>query len=531
MRTRSSAAVIVFLSAILSLQTQKIGFADETRVAPYVPGEVLLKFRSQVSSAEKIELRSETGATHLRTFRSGLQHWRLPASSSVERTIIDFKYDSRIEYIEPNHIGEFQLDPNDTYYPDQWAPPLMDAPDAWDVTTGDPNVIVAVIDTGTAFTHQDLVGRIWFNDDPVGGGDDDENGFTDDQLGWDFANNDNNPYPAVNVHGTRVAGIIAAALNDVGVVGIAPDVRLMIILAGDNTITEANAIAAFEYAVGEGAKIINASFRFLGCGTETPCHKSLEEVIGDAWQKEVLFVAPAGNEGKDIDDTNYPCYPANFDLPNIISVAATDPNDDLASFYPAEGSSSYGATSVDLGAPGKSIYTTDWESTELPVDQMYYFDDFSGTSAAVPHVAGVAALVYSRNPDMPAEIAKARILENVDAVSSLVGITVTEGRLNAYAPLLNFDSNAPATISNLAGTGSGNGSFSIQWVSTGDDGTDGSAVLYEVRTSTSSISSGNWLMATRALNEPIPDPNSGVTESMTVSNLSGGTVYYVAFIG
>ena len=420
------------------------------------------------------------------------------------------------------------LVPDDPLYQYQWAPPQIEAPDAWDITTGDPNVVIAVVDTGVAYTHEDLQDSIWTNDDPPGGGDDDGNGFTDDYLGWDFANGDADPYPTSKDHGTRVAGIITATMNELGIAGIAPDARIMVILVGNTGLTEANAIAGIEYAVGEGARIINASFRFLGCGSENPCHKALEEAIEAAWQKEVLFVAAAGNEGDDIDsDPNFASYPSVFDLGNIISVAATDPNDDLAEFPPTE-SSSYGATSVDLGAPGIDIYSTDWNPLEQRADQTYYVEDFSGTSSATPHVAGVAGLVYSRNPGMPAEIAKRRILDNVDAASGLVGVTVTEGRLNAYAPLLDFDSNAPAAISDLSGTGSGNGSISIQWSSTGDDGTSGSAILYEVRTSTSTISSGNWLMATRAFNEPTPDPNSGVTESMTVANLAAGTAYYVA---
>jgi len=481
---------------------------------PHVPGELLIKFRPEVPAAGRHALQADLNATRLHTFTSGAQHWRLNGTSRIEDVVDDIRNDTRVEYVDLNHLGEFTVSPNDTEYSLQWPPPQIEAATAWDIETG-ANVHVAVIDSGTAFLHVDLVSNKWVNDDPVNGIDDDGNGFIDDHVGWDFISGDNNPAPSGNNHGTAVAGIIGATLNNnEGVVGVAPDVRLMIFRTGEQHIDEAATIKAIDYAVMERAQVINASWRFLGCGGPPPCHEPLRKAIEYAWNKEIVFVAGAGNEDQDIDDPgNARSYPANFTLPNIIGVAGTDQYDDKVS------DSSYGPVSVDLAAPGTQIRTTDFDSN-LPIGDQNKYVYFAGTSSATPHVSGAAALLYARKPGIPAEIVKARLLENVDIVLD-DGIVATDGRLNARRPLLNLDTNSPANMTSFVALGSTNNSVTLQWTATGDDGSQGTAKMYQLRHQDYFDGPLPWLDCQQVEGEPVPAAQ-GTVQGMTVGDLPLG---------
>jgi thermitase len=355
----------------------------------------------------------------------------LTVSEAVER------YDSLpgVEYAEP----DFQLLPaqstaNDPDYPKLYglnntgqtggtSDADIDAPEAWDLTTGSLDTTVAVIDTGVDINHPDLKGNIWTNPDEVAGNgeDDDGNGYVDDVHGWDFYNNDKTVFDAGDgdSHGTHVAGTIAAqGNNSVGVVGVNWQASIMPLkFLGPSGGYTSDAVEAIDYAVAEGVDVSNNSWG--GSGKSL----ALQDAIARADAAGHLFVAAAGNGGSDgIGDDNdtAPSYPASYDNSNIISVAATDKSDALAGF------SNFGDLTVDLGAPGVRVLST------LPGNT---YGAYSGTSMATPHVTGVAALIQSQSPSLSDAQVKTRILDAAKRVPSLEGKTVTGGRLNAARTL------------------------------------------------------------------------------------------------
>ncbi len=373
---------------------------------------------------------------------------------SLEKAIAFFSQDANIEYAQPNYQLSVQQIPNDTYFSEQWAlhntgqlggtPNAdIDAPEAWDIQTGDGSVIIAVIDTGVDYHHPDLDDNMWTNPGEAGeladnGIDDDGNGFVDDYYGWNFFDGDNDPDAGLE-QGTHVAGIIAAEGNNgIGVTGINWDAQIMPIriISGGGLSSVFSAIRAIEYAVMMGADIIHGNWGFDDYDEEDVIYKQgLYDAIAAAGEAGVLFIAPAGNNNRDIDAT--PQYPASYDLDNIITVTGTTEFDKLG----GEGSlSNYGATSVDLGAPGGSFYGEKIYSTvplgflEPPPEGTY--DDKSGTAMAAAHVAGVAALVLAQDPDLTAAEVKQLLLDTSDRLSDLEGKTVSGGRLNAYNALL-----------------------------------------------------------------------------------------------
>lgn len=258
------------------------------------------------------------------------------------------------------------LVPDDTRFAELWglhqgSDADIDAPEAWRTEAGDPGVIVAVVDTGVVYNHPELDDNIWINTaDPPGNGDEDGNGFVDDFRGWDFVGNDNDPRD-LDGHGTHVAGTIGAEGNNAaGVAGVNWDVSLMALRAGDSFGLTAEDIAgSFLYACSKGAKVVNGSF-----GGFEPSLTILTALEAPACQN-TLFVFAAGNDGSSND--TFPVYPCSFgappdDLPNIICVAATDRNDELADF------SNYGLASVDLAAPGVDVLSTALSYSNVALD-------------------------------------------------------------------------------------------------------------------------------------------------------------------
>ena len=333
-------------------------------------------------------------------------------------------------YVEPDYLLTATATPSDLAFTDGTLWGLsnsgqsggvtgadVNAVPAWDITTGSSQVIVAVIDSGLRTTHQDLAANLWINVDeiPDNGLDDDGNGFIDDRHGIDSVNGSGTPSDNTS-HGTHVAGTIGAVANGGGPhVGVTWDVQLMGLKFLDtNSGFTSNAITCIEYAIANGADIINASWGGNGASS------GLRDAISAAEQAGILFVAAAGNDASNNDVT--PHYPSNFTVPNIISVAALDRSDALASF------SNFGATSVDLGAPGVQILSSHAQS-----DTSYAF--LSGTSMATPHVAGVAALVKSQFPNISVTELKARLLDSTTSVAALTGRSLTEGRVNAHEAL------------------------------------------------------------------------------------------------
>lgn len=391
---------------------------------------ILVKFKAGVSQSRMNRVFRNAGSRQNRNFSShlvkGLRRADLGRGRSMSSTLRRLRSDRNVEYAEPNYILTAYVVPNDAQFSSLWgldnsgqtggvADADIDAPEAWNLQVGS-DVIIAVVDSGVDYNHPDLVGNIWSNraEIPNNGLDDDGNGYVDDVRGWDFANNDNDPMDDNN-HGTHVAGTIAAKGNNgQGVVGVNWSAQIMPLkfLTRTGSGTTADAIAAIDYAVANGARVINASW---GGG---PYSAAMFSALSAANNAGVLFVAAAGNDGANTD--NNPSYPADYDLPNVISVAATDDADTLAGF------SNFGANSVDLGAPGVNILST------TPGNS---YATYSGTSMASPHVAGVAGLVVANNPGISIAGLRAALLDGTDAVADLSGRTVTGGRLNAFNSL------------------------------------------------------------------------------------------------
>ncbi len=402
---------------------------------------ILVKFKPGVSQTRINRAFSAAGCRQNRGFRPrlvrGLTRAQISRGSSLSATLQRLRNNRDVEFAEPNYLLTAYAQPNDPQFDILWAmnnigqtggvrDADIDALEAWDLQVGG-DVIIAVVDSGVDYNHPDLAANIWRNtgEIPGNGRDDDGNGYVDDTRGWDFANDDNDPMDD-NSHGTHVAGTIAARGNNgQGVVGVNWSARIMALkfLTRSGAGSSADAIAAIDYAVANGARVINASW---GGG---PYSAAMFSALSAANDAGVLFVAAAGNEGRNNDNT--PSYPADYDLPNVISVAATDDADTLAGF------SNFGANSVDLGAPGVNILST------TPANG---YTSYSGTSMAAPHVAGVAGLLVAADPGIGITALRAALLDSADVLPDLTGRTVSGGRLNAFKALGGNSTPPPAPV-------------------------------------------------------------------------------------
>jgi len=352
---------------------------------------------------------------------------------------------------------------DDPLFTRQWGMIDNHVKDAWKFAPPAPlaarEMIVAVIDTGVDYTHEDLLPNMWRNPGETGmdangknkennGIDDDQNGYIDDIVGWDFAMNDNKPFDlSVDPmqllagggnpgHGTHCAGNVAAsAENGKGIVGVAPHVKIMALrfLTEKGNGTTADAIKAVKYAVDNGAMITSNSW---GSEGEDPSegkeNKALRDMVQYAQDKGTLFIAAAGNGHKGVgynNDTDAkPGYPASYDHDAIISVAAIDNKDQLGSF------SNWGQRSVDLGAPGVKIFSTTVGSnySDTIFDKYGITVHWDGTSMATPHVSGAAALYWSAHPEKDWKQVKSAILSSVKPTTSLNGKTSSGGKLDVF---------------------------------------------------------------------------------------------------
>ncbi|MBF8282297.1 MAG: Peptidase S8 protein [Anaerolineales bacterium] len=333
---------------------------------PYVDDEVVVKF-SPRASAKAVQ--HSLSAANARTLDVAAL-----APLGVKILKVPVNQSPAVEFAEPNYLVQIaDTLPNDPGWSSQYGPINIQAPQAWDITTGSSSVVIAVIDTGVDLGHPDLAAKIWNNPGETGGGkatnglDDDGDGYVDNWRGWDFVNGDNTPQDDLG-HGTHVAGIAAAASNNgVGIAGVAWGARVMAlkVLNSGGGGSDSNVAAAMMWAADHGARVINLS---LGGGPSS----LMEDAVNYAYVHGVTVVAAAGNAG-----SLGVLYPAAYD--NALAVASTNASNNRSSF------SNYGPE-IDLAAPGSSIYSTYWNGGST-------YATLSGTSMATPHVAGVAALL------------------------------------------------------------------------------------------------------------------------------------------
>jgi len=332
----------------------------------------------------------------------------------------------------------------------QWGISMIGADSAYQKTKQGKDIVVAVTDTGVDYNHEDLISAIWHNKGEIAGNgiDDDKNGFVDDVIGWDFASNDNKPYDlSVSLldivlkggnpgHGTHVSGVIGGRLNNsLGGAGVAPQVRIMPIrfINESGKGDDAAAVKAIDYAINNGANIINASW---GGEKGTEDDKALKEALQRAQDKGVIFVAAAGNgrldqaamkeSGFDNDSDSKPVVPASYSFKNIVAVAAIDAQGKLGAF------SNWGHKSVKVGAPGVKIMSTvpgnRYQDTVIDMGPLKATWD--GTSMAAPFVSGALAVIWSQDTTQTADQVIAKLTSMAAPIDGLKGKVVTEGRVD-----------------------------------------------------------------------------------------------------
>lgn len=457
---------------------------------PFVPGDVLVRFRNERVAKQRAgtaTLRSAAGrdieARIERFDGSNLVEGLRLAKVAPEDTLsaVDaLRRQPDVLYAEPNYILKADLTPNDPRFVanDLYGLSRIDAPTAWDTETGKSSVVVAVIDQGIDLNHQDLNANRWINSAPGS-----IPGFSGDVNGYNFIDNNGTVFSGDSTedHATHVAGIAGAVGNNgIGVVGVNWTVRLMSLRFLDEAGIGAtsDAVRAVGYAKsmrdlfitsggtqGANVRVLNNSY---GGGAFSQTFVDAVNAINGSG---ILFVAAAGNVdvgSSEPDNDVIPHYPASIIAPNVIAVANTTPGDTLFT------ESHFGANSVHLGAPGTSIWSTTPNNN---------YEPFSGTSMASPHVAGAAALLWAENPNLTVKQVKDLLLLNGDVLTPLVGKTITGRRLNVGKSMqaLNVpDTTAPGAVTNLQVNGQTGRNLNIRWTASGDDGSAGTAALYQL---------------------------------------------------
>ena len=455
----------------------------------HIPGELLVRLKNQTEILQTDESGSpfdSVGKVAARyplagemslnqdSFSSGeILHLKLTDTSDegMEAAIKKLHQDSRVAYAVTNdilHTFEEQettppkpdtegrsVRPNDLH-PNLYGMEKIAAPEGWADTSGDKNraPLLAVIDSGTDYTHPDLAANIWVNPNEVlNGKDDDGNGIIDDIHGFNAAEKNGDPSDSGS-HGTHVAGTVAAVGNNgLGVTGVAWEAQMMTLKCISGGMgTMADAIAAITYADSKSVRITQNSW-----GGPNP-----NQALIDALEASpALHICAAGNSANNSDIK--PMFPAAYDLDNILAVAATDHNDELASF------SNYGPVAVDLAAPGVNTYST------IPNGE---YGSKSGTSMATPHVSGAASLILTKFPELSNEELKDRLMFSTDRLTHLEGKVASGGRLNLSRALEN-DRVLPGAVSNLKGEANST-AVKLNWKASGDDQQVGTAAAYEI---------------------------------------------------
>jgi hypothetical protein len=432
----------LFIFLLCSISTLQAAPGDPCERASR---ELIVKWRSLPAHLDATALLGEA-AVRAESVRRALPETRRTATGLERITVItaatadnvshllaSLRADPRVEYAEPRPLrwvdgapmgrhGHESLDgtPNDLFYSHQWGLPAIEAEAAWNITRGDPSVIIAVVDVGVDFTHPELAHAQWRNEAEVYGllgVDDDGNGFVDDTCGYDFVDLDGDPSPSplepAQSHGTHVAGIAAAARNNgQGIAGLAPDCRIMAVRAGQG----GNIAYAFEgvyYAARSGARVVNCSW---GGNVESAYER---DIVRDAFDRGAVVVASAGNLNR-----TAPHYPAGTE--GVLSVAATQIGDVAAPF------TNHGPW-VKVSAPGVQML-----SCVILEGGLHGYDNWQGTSMSAPLVVAECALVASRWPQMSSRGIMARVVsscDGIDAINPARAGGLGLGRINAWRAL------------------------------------------------------------------------------------------------
>lgn len=455
--------------------------------------ELLIKTAPAVALqlAHQLEFMAQSNNDKARVHLITDEWIKITGSKKVMNQVLAFKNHPDVLYVQPNYkvklLENYQLSPNqiqilksklnfanspemkvqampdnpdiplgpineqqgaDPDFSKQWGMNDIGAKNAWKLFPQKKKMVVAVIDSGVDYTHPDLIANLWKNKNeiPHNGIDDDNNGYVDDIIGWDFVSNDNKPYdlavPPLELlfgggnpgHGTHCAGNVAArGNNSIGISGVAPQAEIMSLrfISEKGSGDTEGAIRAIKYAVDNGAQILSNSWGSEGEDPEAETeNRALRDIIQYAQDHGVLFIAAAGNGhkgvGYDNDSDALPAYPASYKHDNIISVSALDINDQLGTF------SNWGANSVDIGAPGVVVYSTivGGGYNDIIFDKFGIRVTWDGTSMACPHVAGAAALYWAANPEKNWQQVKDAILKSAKTVSLLNGKNQTNGKLD-----------------------------------------------------------------------------------------------------
>ena len=409
-----------------------IGESKQQAVHPFDAQSLLVKFKTSTKKNDRVNAAHMLGATfkdknsdgvddRFRNIAGGkLAKFTLPQGKNPQAALKQLKNNPNIEYAEYNYKVYPNAIPSDTEYSNLWGMTKIGAEQAWDLTIGDPSVVVGIIDTGFDYNHPDLIANIWNNPGEIAGNgiDDDGNGYIDDIHGISAINNNGDPMDTGS-HGTHVSGTIGATGNNAeGVVGVNWQTSMVgcsfLGAQGGNT---ADGIECINYMVGLrnagiNVRVLNNSWGGGGFS------QALMDAIVAANNANILFVAAAGNNSSNNDMGAH--YPSNYDVANVMSIASTTSTDAMSSF------SNFGSTTVDMGAPGSAILST------VP-NNMYA--SFNGTSMATPHVAGAAALMLAANPALTTAELKSFLMESGDPITALNGNTVSGKRLNVNSAI------------------------------------------------------------------------------------------------
>jgi|GEM_PF-1868719 len=395
----------------------------------YAEDRILVQPKAGISREALASFHSAQQGKVLQTFDNigRLQVVALPAGETVPGFIAKYQNSGLVEFAEPDYIMHTALVPNDPKYADgtTWGLNKIQAPAAWEVLTSATNIIVAVLDSGVRYTHEDLAANMWVN--PSDGG-----------HGWNAIARTNDPWDdSTDAHGTQMAGVIGAVGNNgKGLTGVAWQVQIMACkcFSSSGSGTNSDIIACMEYARTNGAKVLNASWSVLG---GTSFSLALSNAIYTARNAGIIFVTAAGNSYPAVNIDVTPCYPANLQIDNIVTAAYTTSADALGIL------SNYGATNVDLAAPGESIYST-YNSGDTNYSGFY-----SGTSFAAAYVSGAFALLLAEYPAENHQQIINRVLRANDPLPALSGKCATGGRLNLRKAL------TPIRLTGVAATGNG----------------------------------------------------------------------------